>query len=75
VWNLGADKNIDQPEFIIPTKGAVQCIEVSGGSTILYSADEPLEGDSPSNAVAIVHLLNQSNMTTIPILVRLIKFF
>ena len=70
VWNLGAEKNIDQPEFVIPTKGPVQCIEVSGGSTILYSDDEPLqEGDNPSNAVAIVHLLNQSNMTTIPILV------
>jgi hypothetical protein len=65
VWNLGSEKQLE-PEFTIPTKGPVQCIEAANG-TVLYSADEPAKDEAPDVPIGMVNVLNQANMTTIPI--------
>jgi hypothetical protein len=55
-----------EPEIAIPAKGPVHCIEISGND-MMWSDDEPIEGDLPGVPVGVVHLLNQTNMSTIPI--------
>jgi hypothetical protein len=67
VWNLAAQGQ--GPEATIPARGPVNCISVSGNN-IMWSDEEPQENDAPGVPVAVIHLLNTTNMTTVPIKVR-----
>jgi len=68
VWNM-ASTDLTQPELVIPTKGPVQCVEGSNGS-ILFAADEPIDGDSPDVPQGVVNLLIPGQQNTIPIKVK-----
>ena len=54
------------PEISIPARGPVNAIEVNGNN-IMWSDEEPQDNDAPGVPVAVVHLLNTTNMSTIAI--------
>jgi hypothetical protein len=58
VWNIESltSQVSQEAEYTLPTRGPVQCIEVSG-NTLLYSADEPLEGESAGVPIGMVNLV------------------
>ena len=63
VWNLARPPGSD-PEHTIPAKGPVQALQVNGNN-IMWADDEAVEGDAPGVPVAMVHLLNTADMTTV----------
>jgi WD40 repeat protein len=63
VWNLSTECS---NEMTKATKGPVPEIQVNG-TTIMWSVDEPLEGDGPGVPVGVTYLFDAASGNTLPL--------